>query len=704
MKTFTAIFGSNLVNRYGMKMPVPVLESSLDQTWDKPLPSSIGHDVHRATGWTTVIALHLQPRLARIFGAVNYAENPEEMNFVRHVLDGTISRHIAALDQQKLAELKSRLAGALSENAKPHAQNCAAFHDSGLARRAFPNLFSKCDKDGLIPLRYLNGVAPGIFEEGGLLLFAHQFFRRSLSRYNTLNDPFLQRLSNTAKDRKLDVRIALDDDLVGHPGTLLKNIELQYWWGPHFSDKLDEIEIGVTRHEASQTERFFNAVSATEFWWYEQDGRKTFECEEVRDLDVPSMGKSATEFGCRFVHSILDLGTEHSIHLDGAVRLYTEDLMLERVDKDIMHFGRRADYTKLWRVDGVLPVEVWKTLINDYYRDNHLVGEYFGGKEEGEEAVRPKLIKIDEGGSIDEFAPCTMARGDGVRIAISYHPQSSNTLARVIDPRERYNNGEGWVDYVEACTVEFIKLIRRRGETVDLPDDVAIIAFEDMVTNLPLIEHCDPSALERARVTLEVIRDYCIALNGRGHDRMVGFHVSVRFSDRDAHFSFAGHVADLCAWFRSDHARLPETVEAIGDWADAACDWLTKTFPKARDVPPLENMIKKTGLITVDRKFLDPGEFEFRETAHYPVISLVKCPSIERALPLVKEKGLVAVPAFIIRSSECTKCHASYRECACIKIVDPGVGQAIAEAEMFGVFWTDRSAWNVSAVDKLPVE
>ena len=690
MKTVTAIFGSNLVNRYGMIMPVPVLASALDQAWNNPLPSSIGHDIHRATGWNNAIALHLQPGLARLFGAIHYAENPAEMDTVRHVLDNAISRHIDTLDK-------------ISVNAQLHARGCVAFHDSGLARRVFPSLFSKCDKHGLIPLSGLKSVGPGVFEIEGLLLFAHRFFRRSLSHYNTLNDPFLERLSATAEDQKLDVRIALDEDLVGHPNTLLKNIELQYWWGPQFSDKLEEIKIGVTRHKADESERFFNAVSATDFWWYEQDGRKTFECEEIRDLNVPSMGESASEFGCRFVHSILVPDNTKSIHLDGSIRLYSEDLMLERVDKDIMHFGRRAKYTKLWRVDGPLPVEAWKALINDYYRDNHLVGEYFGGKEEGEEEVRPKAINIDEACSIHEFAPCTMSRGDGIRIAISFHPHSEKTSTRTIEPIEHFNKGDGWVDYIEACTVELVKLIKRRGGAIDIPDNVAVIAYEDMVTNLPLIEHCDAESLRHAQFTAEAVRDYCLALKERKHDRMFGFHVSVRFADRDVHFSFAAHVDDMCTWLQSDRARLPEDIAMIGEWAEEASKWLTETFPKASDNPPMENMIKLTGLLTVDRKFLAPGEFDFPQTDHYPpIISLVRCPAIERALPLVKEKGLVVTTAFILKASECHKCHGSYQECECIKTIDPDVSQMITNAEMFGVFWTDRPAWNVSVTDKIP--
>ena len=697
MKRITAVFNSSLVNRYGMIMPITGLEANMNQTWDTPIPSSIGHDIHRATGYSSAIALHLQPGFAKLFGQTCFATSSEDMNSVRSVVGHTLTRLEAGLNQEKLAELKERLGANLSDHGRINAQGCAAYCDQGLASRVFPELFAKRDKDGLISVSELSSAAPGIYKKDGLLLFAHSFFRRSLSRYNSLNTPFLRRLGDVATDASLDVRIALDEDLLGHPDTLFETIELEYWWGPHFSDKLEDIRIGVTRHQAGDSARFFHAISAAEFWWYEQDELKTFECEELRDLDVPSMGKSNSEFGCRFVHSILDRTTHLPYHLDGAVRLYDEDLMLERVDKDIMHFGRRAVYTKLWRVDGQISFQSWKALINDYYRDNHLVGEYFGGKEDDEESIRPQIVQIDDGGSIHNFAPCTMTVGDGIRIAISYHPRSVNTATRWIEPIERFDSGEGWRDYMESCGVEIIKLIKRRGDSIDVSDNIAIIAFDDMVTNLPLIEHCGVNSINDAQITLDVVRKYCEALQKRGDDRMLAFHISIRFPDRDVHFSFAGHVCDMSLLLKSDFAKLPGGVEEIGEWAEAVAEWMLSAYPDARDVPPMVNMIKTAGLLTIDRKFLESGEFEVEASVEAGVaIKLVECPSITAALPVITKHKLVVSMATIIKSSKCSKCDGSYRDCNCIKLVDEGVTQTITGFELFGFFWTDRSAWSTS--------
>lgn len=684
-------------------MPIPVLETALNQSWDRRLPSSIGHDTHRATGWVNTIALHLQPGLARLFGAISYAETADEMDKVKSILTAALAHKIRSLDRGRVDELRAKLDGFLSTDAQLLPQACASFCDKGLAARVFPKLFAAKDKDGLIPFRLLNPVAPGVFEENGLLLFAHPYFRRSLSRLNSLNDPFLAHFQRASDEAGLDFRIALDEDLIGHPDTLLSNIELQYWWGPKFTSDLADIPAGVTRHEASEPDRLFNAVSATEFWWYEQDGRKTFECEEIRHLDIPSLGHSANHYGCRFVHSILDKDSGLPIHLDGAVRLYTEDLMLERVDKDILHFGRRADYTKLWRIDGSVPVDVWKELINHYYRDNHLVGEYFGGKEEGDCAARPREVSLDQGGSIHDFAPCTMSRGDGVRISISYSSRSENAAARRIVPTTFFDIGAGRRDCIEACTMEVIKLTKRRGATIDVPDEIPVLAFEDMVSNLPVIAHGGQDSVLQAQITLQIVGDWCRALRDRKQDRMVSFHIAVQYEDRDAYFSFAGQVDEMCTWLESDYSRLPTSRPAVGDWAEAACDFLTRTFPAAKDLPPLENMLKLSGLLMIDRKFLSPGEFEIRASRSYPPqISLLDCPSIQKALPLVKDKGLVVSQALVIKDSECQRCHERYATCGCIKDIDPEVWQQITDFEILGVFWTDRSAWDVVAVDELP--
>jgi hypothetical protein len=677
--------------------PVSALESMLEQGWKNPRPSNLGHDAHRPVGWAETLALHLQPRLARLLGRISVVENAEDAAFTEKLTQHFHAQRVAGVDPEKRDRLHSRIREHLSENSSVFATNCVAYKDEGLARRVFADIFARADKDGLVPVAILHPILPGVFEQEGLAFFAHPFFRRALSRFNTLNEPFLKRIQNLSTDSQLDLRIALDPDLVGLAETALTAIELQYWWGPHFLDELPSVQLGVTRHDNDEIERIFNGISRTEFWWYEQEER-TFECEEV--LDNASLGVSDDHFGCRFVHSIVDAKTGRSKHLDGAVRMYDQEAMLSRLDVDLMHAGRRSQYTKLWRVDQEIDVRTWKALINDYFRDNHLVGEYLGGKEKDDQVTRPRTMTLDSpSASITDFAPCTMSRGDGVRISISYHPKAESLSGeRIIVPTGEITLAEGKRSYVEACTFDLIKLLRRRNAPAESPVDAVCVAFQDHVFGLPLIAHCGTDSAGDAQRTLDVIADYIGALVRNQQDRVVGFHIAIRFPDRDVFFSFAGHDNDLDQWLRADCARLPTSRERIGDWAQTATDEITKLFPQARDVPNLENMFKPTGLLTFDRKILTRDEYELQRNTQTgePVVALKGHPNVLRAMPLIRSLDLEVVSGWRLLLTTCNRCHMSYESCGCIKFIDDDVYDTVEDAHLLGFFWTDRSADNLT--------
>lgn len=676
--------------------PVSALESMLEQGWENPRPSNLGHDAHRPVGWAQTLALHLQPGLARLLGKISMVENAEEAAAAERLAQHFHAKRVTEVDPEKLQTLHSRIRKHLLQNSSVFATNCVAYKSEGLARRVFSNIFEHGDKDGLVPLQTLRAILPGVFERDGLIFFAHPFFRRALSRFNTLNEPFLKRIQHLSKDAQLDVRIALDPDLVGLAETARPSIELQYWWGPHFSDELPNVQLGVTRHENDDIERIFNGIARTEFWWYEQKER-TFECEEV--LDNPSLGVSDDHFGCRFVHSIVDAKTGNSKHLDGAVRMYDHEAMLSRLDVDLMHAGRRSQYTKLWRVDQEIDVATWKALVSDYFRDNHLVGEYLGGKEEGDHLTRPHTVSLDSpSASITDFAPCTMSQGDGVRISISYRPiLESVTDERVFVPTEEITLPEGKKSYVETCTIDLIKLLHRRGDSAEMTADIVYLSFEDLVFGLPLIIHCGTDAVCHAQRTVDAIAEFNAALVKHQQNRMLGFHIGVRLADRDIVFSFAGHVNDLAQWLASDCARLPQSRELTGQWLEAATNKLSELFPAARDVPPLENMFKITGLLTIDRKLLGPDEhalLRHPETGA-PVVGLKNHPNVDRALTLVRTRGLTITPAWQLISTTCDHCGQAYDSCGCIKFVDDDVSDTVKDGQLLGFFWTDRSAVNL---------
>lgn len=107
---------------------------------------------------------------------------------------------------------------------------------------------------------------------------------------------------------------------------------------------LDCIPEGVTCHENEHYDNVFSNLLSTQFYWHIQDGKRTFECEELCDKENVSFDDGQTMlWGCRYVHSMINLSTGLPTHLDGAIRLYNDEQILERIDSktDISKCGKK---------------------------------------------------------------------------------------------------------------------------------------------------------------------------------------------------------------------------------------------------------------------------------------------------------------------------------------------------------------------------
>jgi hypothetical protein len=88
----------------------------------------------------------------------------------------------------------------------------------------------------------------------------------------------------------INLRIALDDDLIGYSSTYNEQFELEYWWGPKYDDNINEIPLGVTHYECDRRQKLFSSVSGTQFWWKSDSDNLTLELEELKD--TPALGVS----------------------------------------------------------------------------------------------------------------------------------------------------------------------------------------------------------------------------------------------------------------------------------------------------------------------------------------------------------------------------------------------------------------------------
>lgn len=423
MKQELGTFATDRVDLHGSLIPASELmgaeerarHAAREQGLPPGIPTHIQHDLHRPIGWSRVLGHLIDGAMVRTIGLMNLVETDEE----RVDLDKLAARfwkHHHHVGKESLRdELSERVAPASLKGATYHQLEAYAVARSGLAAELYPELFDLTsdlvDKDGLTNYRALitrmKWLQPGVFldQERGLVLFAHRFFRRSLSHLNKLNEYFLASFGMTAKESNLlTPRLRLDPDLVGHADTVTHLMEREYWHGPKFSDDVSSIPPGSTEHKASERVRYFEGVDKTHFWWKSPEARhqdgtevtyRTFEIEEL--IDNASGGLLGERYGCRYAHAEFSPAVSAITHFDGAIRAYPADAYLERIEKTIDRAGKYSEYTKLFRVDGSLPVQRWKRLLSDFYRGNPLIPEYLNeGGQEPETESTSKASMCDE--------------------------------------------------------------------------------------------------------------------------------------------------------------------------------------------------------------------------------------------------------------------------------------------------------------------
>jgi len=401
-----AIFVTDELNRQNMILPLGGLVTSIESHLagcikaglPAGMPSHLAHDQCRPVGWSIPHGVYIAKDKARQVGQFWIPESDEEWAPIKALIAECRRSHVLAKTEPYLEALEKRLAALPVENATLWHGEATGAYAPNLAASLVPELFAPegglVDKDGLTDYAALltrtRQIEPGVFHDArhDVLLFAHPYFRRSLSRRNSLNQYVLRRFDEAASnDPALRARLRLDPDLIGVPGSAQPVMELEYWGGPKFNDDLAKIPSGVSVHKSTEAERLYSRIDETHIWWKPSEDRadhavRTFEVEEL--LDAPSPGLDGDRYGCRYAHAEFHLGEASISHFDGAIRAYETEAFLERREQRIHRAGKRSDYTKLFRFDGTIPTPTWKSVLTAFYRGNHLIPEYLGAELEGE--------------------------------------------------------------------------------------------------------------------------------------------------------------------------------------------------------------------------------------------------------------------------------------------------------------------------------
>jgi hypothetical protein len=643
------------INKKGVVFPIDTLESALEQSYQSGTPSCVSHDYLRPLAWIRPQGLLLDPVSCKVIGKLYIPQDEEEKTKLGKQTAEYIKEKHFIVDPAK----KQELIDCIGINLLKGAQFCNFGFIGAIGKdivyKLFPELFDDKDKNGLIDYRKIKSIAPGVFEIGKLIIFAHQFFRRNYTRLNNINEDFFMALDQI-RELNCTIKIALDMDLVGLKNSFLRPLEFEYWWGPKFSNSIKDIPHGVTCYKADDRLKQFHQIDRTEFFWYKQDNHYAFECEEISDLDVKDCN---FKFGCRYIHSMVNIENEEIIHLDGALRGYSVEKMVSRLDIDISKQDRSLEYIKLWRIDGNIPIHSWKELICHFYRDNYLPGEYLKPHHEKNSDKYLKMIKsIDN--NLYEDAFFDIKQNNGIYVYVDYSPKEKFSIFH-----DDFNLatcdfcdfcGERFY-YVDDTYIELQKLLKRKEVMISASFDYKHIAFEDLISNLPLIHHAGVEASKYANITLNAIKELVYLLYNNCKERIISFIIGVEYDNKIVTYSMMGNIVDMNNILSHD-ITIPFYTSEI------------PTFLKKIKSLNVKNI---NGLPLNNIKFINgmcyKRELIFRDSYQLCIEALrIAIEFYDRKIvEFMKKYDLEPATVNIINSSKCLKCAKEYKDCACIK-------------------------------------
>jgi len=117
-------------------------------------------------------------------------------------------------------------------------------------------------------------------------------------------------------------------------------------------------------------------VAFTDVVWSPRAKEVHFICEEVPSRD------RIYERGSRYSHAIYLPQEGHFIHVDGAIRYYSNDEEESRLNKHVRNVGKAGQRVKIFRAEGSIATDVWGGLVASFFVWNRDVMNYVTGEGE----------------------------------------------------------------------------------------------------------------------------------------------------------------------------------------------------------------------------------------------------------------------------------------------------------------------------------
>lgn len=677
MQSFLGIFNTDLVNKYKQRIPLRALAKSFI---DSPsgLPQCLGHDMHRPAGWAELLGLHFEKNICSLIGINNVPETDDEAKLICQKHNIARQKYVDEMtkDSRKPFLESLRIFGCDSPKIT-YAECCIALEEN-IAVKAFPELFDKCDKDGLIAISDIltdfTYYGDGIFcsKNTDYAILAHQYFRKRLSIHNSCCNLFLNALIQS-DNPNWNAKIRIDRNMLGWKHGVKRSIELEYWYGPKFNDDVSKIQKGVARHKSSEGDALYNLVDSTEFSWYYDNQSHTFECEEI--TTQPSVGVSEEQYGFRYIHSIYDHDKQAVVHFDAAIKLYNEEEYVKRLDQSLDKVDKNILYTKLFRIDGRLAVSDWKRLCVLFMQGNSLISEYFGVRQFPNKADEAKEVAYGE-----RLSNSLYKNEYGVRALLSCVDGSIESDS--IDEFDVLNDGENEYSVVDCDVIEFVKESKKNGLSLHIPESVVRMDIDDSYINIPTIKISSDENFEK-KVSLVIQSLSSVLKLYKEHycQKNIAFTLAWPFLERIAKLSFIGGIQDVLDCLAKIN-KLPKTK---GEFLDFA-----------------EDLQKNINLHTAEENSFDklsPIGLNGNMRLHRRPIQTASCKIIhedgklfvelsEETSEIAQRYKIRPVIAFNVKSSLCSICGKEYWHCEHQKFVDENCCEEIKNANIIGCFWS----------------
>lgn len=686
------VLNSDQVNKYGFRFSIEALEGALHQNATTGVPMHLSHDMHKPIGWMMPFGLHFQPGLVRSLAVSMMPESEEEGKTVsqakRNYAMGLVKDEIEKYSDKILPLVKDFA----SADYKFINAGAFAIVDKDIAERAFPKLidYARKDKNGLIDISLLEEdfiyKAQGVFfhKKLPLCLFAHPFFRKSLSRQNNFHFFFLDALIKLSKKPLVKTKILLDLDMIGYSPSYLDSFELEYWYGPKYSDDISTIQPGLTRHQASETERMYHGISSTEFFWKINGEQHEFELEELKEDEAPTL---VDTYGCRYIHSIYKHDQNSFDHFDGAIRSYDPELYMERIGMKMTEFGRRSQYKKLFRVDGQLELKDWKNLATHYLQGNPLIQEYFG--ENKPEVSLP--LPLANQTAKEMFVPFSIDKNDGVRLMVSYFQKNENfTDSHSVSICDLMQIGDESKEIIEYDIIEVKKALNRLGADLTIPQDVLFSYAKDLYWNIPCIFHGHSDPEIDISLTLQALKNLIDALIIKKREKVIAFTLAWNVDIHEIRLSVLGHVNDLAKWL-TQSIKIPTTRPDFIQWLEKQSNFLNKEVSENVDKPALGSIVQFDGVLYIKRKIVG-GEFkpEYLMEDDAMVVAIEIPPDKKDLYNELVKNNIRPVLAATIKRKTCLKSNQNYWDSPHSRILDDDIITSIDDIDNVFAFWSDK--------------